>query len=266
MSEGIIEEAKSVLEAISKEGFNSAEELKSNLKFSSTTPLLEEKLIEPNYFYFFLFESFWKLFKTLSENIENPLIQPWIRIVVEQSSDVIYYSSQSDEKKKAIACKYFLCTLGFLDGKQENLTYDNFLTFLNELEKKDFLKIKEENYPKRKIHQIWHKLFPSINEVEIPDFIEKYFLTIKENPIKKIQLEMFFRDMSLYHHPNLIINKLDREFKDKSHIFRCFALLSISGMSLIRFSTEKLKDKTKQEFIINLNKQVNELIVKLYQK
>ena len=77
---------------------------------------------------------------------------------------------------------------------------------------------------------------------------------------------MFFRDMSLYHHPNIIINNLDREFNDKSHIFRCFASLSICGLSLLRFSAEKSIDKAKQEFIINLNKQVNELIIKLHQK
>jgi len=266
MDEKTIKEAKLVLEEISKEGLNFTKEIESNLKSSLTSGSIEEKLVEPNYFFYFLFESLWKLFKTLSGNIENPLIQPWIRIVIEQSSDIIYYSNQSDEDKKAIACKYFLCTLGFLDGKQGNLTYDHFLTSLNELEKKDFLKIKEEGYPKRKIHQIWHEIFPPINEGKIPDLIEKYFLTIKENSIKKIQLEMLFRDMSLYHHPNLIINNLDREFKDKSHIFRCFALLSICGMSLLRFSTEYSKDKVKQEVITNLNKQVNELIVKLHQK
>jgi len=37
-------------------------------------------------------------------------------------------------------------------------------------------------------------------------------------------------------------------------------------MSLLRFSNEYSKDKSKQGFITNLNKRVNELIVKLHQK
>lgn len=258
--EGTTLEAKEILREIYEKGFEIRDILKEKYNSSSINPV-SEILVNPNLFYFSLFESFWRLFKIISNNIENPLVQPWIRVLIEQSSDVLWYSNETDESKKEIACEYWLCALGFLGGKEGNLNYNDFLDILNNSKKKSkFLELKNNGYPKKEFHKIWHKLFPPINEDRLPDIIVRYYSTLKENPIKKLQLEMFFRDMSLYHHPSLIMNELENEFKDKSHVFRCFALLYICGMSLIRFSIEK--GICKKEKIEELNEKVNNLFQK----
>ncbi len=264
MSETDIQEIKEALKEIYEKGFDIRDILKEKYNYSSRRSK-EEILIDPDIFYYSLFESFWKLFKIIGDNIENPLIQPWIRVIIEQSSDIFWYYQKSEIEKKEIACKYWLCALGFVGGKQGNLNYDNFLYFLEDTNKKNkFLVLKKEGYPSIKIHREWHNLFPSVSESNLPDFIEKYYLTLKGNSIKKLQLEMFFRDMSLYHHPNLIMSKLGKEFEDKSHMFRCFALLSICGMSLIRFSLEEVINIPEPKLIEELNNKINVLFKKLY--
>jgi hypothetical protein len=257
--EDITQELEETLKEIYESGFEIRDILKEKYNYPSINPV-SEILVNPNLFYFSLFESFWELFKIISSNIESPLVQPWIRVIIEQSSDIFWYSKEMDESKKEIACEYWLCALGFLGGKQGNLDYNDFLDILNNHKKKSkFLELKNNGYPKKEFHKIWHNLFPPINENRLPDIIEKYYLTLKGNSIKKLQLEMFFRDMSLYHHPNLIMNNLEKEFKDKSHMFRCFALLSICGMSLIRCSIEKKFCKIEKKKIKELNKKINSL-------
>lgn len=266
MGEQIIQEVKEALSELFLEGDKILETIKKEGESHSFDPsfkTLEKLFIEEESFTLFLFESFWKLFKIIKENIENPIVQPWIRVILEQSSDMIWYLDKNERDKEKIACKYWLCTLGFLGGKHSNLNYDNFLNLLinsNELEK--FSKLKEESYPVKKIHKIWHDLFPSISEENMPDFIKNYYLTLKGNSIKKSQIDIFFRHMSLYHHPNLIINNLEKEDRDKSHIFRCFALLSICGLAIIKFSNERKIYSIKKETIEELNKKVNNLFQK----
>jgi len=111
---------------------------------------------------------------------------------------------------------------------------------------------------------LMHNLFPPISEDRLPEEIKQYFLNMNLNSIKKEQLDLFFRDMSLYHHPSIMINNLEKEFKDKSHVFRCFALISLCGLSLIRFSIDKIQYTPKDISIKELNEKVNELIKKLY--
>ena len=95
--------------------------------------------------------------------------------------------------------------------------------------------------------------------------MEEYHLNMKGNPLKKHQIDLFYKDMSLYHHPNILITlKLEREVKDKSHLFRCFTLMSLFAIALIKFSTEKIIKKSEKEFIEDINKKINELIHKLY--
>lgn len=266
MSEDKTNEVKEVLKEIYEEGFKIKEILKKESNYISKRPK-EEILIDPKIFYYSLFESFWKLFKLVSNNIENPLIQPWTRIILEHSLDIFSYYQKNEIEKKQIACKYWLCSLGFVGGKRGNLNYDNFLRLMdNPKEQNNFSEIKKEGYPIKKIHNIWYHLFPKINENELPNLVEKYFLTIKGNSIKKSQLEMFFKDMSLYHHPNIVLDKLESEFNDKSHIFRGFALISMCGISLIRFSYENNLYKGDKDSIEKLNDKINKLFSDLYLK
>ncbi len=259
------EEIRETLKEIYEKGFEIRNILKEKHNYPSKRSK-EEMLIDPEIFYYSLFESFWRLFKIISENIKNPLIQPWIRVIIEQASDIFWYYHKNEIEKKEISCKYWLCALGFVGGKQGNLNYDRFLDFLeNKNEKNKFLTIKNEGYPPEKIHRIWHDLFPSINENSLPDFMEKYFVNLSGNSIKKFQLDRFYRDMSLYHHPNIVMDNLEREFNDKSHIFRCFTLMLTCAISLIKFSMEEtIKEKQEINFSENFYKKVNELVKKLY--
>jgi hypothetical protein len=262
MSEELSQEVKSVLGEILNKGSEIKEALK--LKFNHPSKRSQEEILtDPNIFYYSLYEGFWKIFEQIKNNIENPLVQPWIRVIIESASDILWYSQKDEDDKKDIACQYFLCTLGILGGKQGNLNYDSFLTLLiNSKEKNQFEDLKKKGYPIKEIHKRWHNLFPPISEDSLPNVVEEYFLTMENNPIKKEQLDIFFRHMSLYHHPSLMINNLDRESKDQSHVFRCFSLISICGLSLIRFSTSKEEINKDSEFI-KLNQKVNELIKKL---
>lgn len=259
-----IKEVKSLLNEI----YEKALEIKDVLKEKYNSPATrteEEILTDPDILYYSLFENFWKLFNIISKNIENPLILPWVRIIIEQFSDILWYSQKNEIEKRNIACKYFLCNLGFVGGKEENLSYDNLLNLLeSDEEKVKFEALKNKGFPKKEFHKILHKLFPPISENSLPNILEKYFLNLKNNSIKKNQLDMFYRDMSFYHHPSLAINNLEKEFKDKSHIFRCFALISVCGISLIGFSAEKQEYGLGENFIENLNKKLNNLFKNLY--
>lgn len=277
----LIEEIKDLLQEISEKGIETVNILKEKHKtpttiysnFRSINGIFlprgyadAKMLIKPDLFNILLFENFWHLFKIVKDNIENPLVQPWIRVIIEQFSDIFYYSQKSEIEKKEIACKYWLCALGFIGGKQGNLKYEDFLESLdNKRDKVEFLKIKEKGYPIEKIHQKWYKLFGLItNKETIPDIIENYLLNIKGNSIKKEQLIIFYRDMSLYHHPNIIIKEtLQRDFNNKSHIFRCFTLISIFGLGMIKFSVEKTIKKEKIS-LFDFYKRVGLLMKKLH--
>jgi hypothetical protein len=260
MKKESVEEVKLTLTAIYQDGFTIGDFLKEKYNSFSSRPK-EEILTDPDLFSYSLFGDFWRLFKLISENIENPLIQPWIRVIIEQSCDLIWYSQQNE--KKELATKYFLCILGLLGGKQGDLNYDSFLKLII-TGKNKFEELKNKGYPIKEAHKLMHNLFPPISEDRLPEEIKKYFLTMNLNSIKKEQLDLFFRDMSLYHHPSIMINNLEREFENKSHIFRCFALISLCGLSLIRFSIDNLQYIPKDDSIEELNKKVNELIKKLY--
>lgn len=275
-----IQEVKDALEEIYKKGFEIRDILKE--KYNNPTIIFsnfrtvngiflprsytDAKLsVNPDIFYFLLFENFWKLFKIISDNIENPLVQPWIRIIIEQSSDIFLYSEKKEIEKKEIACKYWLCVLGSLGGKQGNLDYDNFLDFLEDGdEKSKFTGLKKKGYPKKEFHRISHELFHSVSENNLPQSIEKYFLNLKGNFISKSQLCDLYRDMSLYHHPNIIMNKLGEEFDDKFHIFRCFTLISVCGISLIKSSTEEIIKEPERDLNEEFNKKINELIKRAF--
>ena len=262
MNKENIQEVKKLLSKIHEKGFEIANIIKQKNNYISTKPK-EEILIDPELFSYYLFDLFWKLFKRVSENIENPLVQPWIRIVIEQASDFIWCSKNKDND---IACKYWLCHIGFVGGKQKDLEYDNFLELLlNQKTKAKFLTLKDEGYPKKKIHDEIHNLFPAINEKNLPSFIERYFLNVRGDFIKKEKLDMLYRDMSFYHHPSLLMNKIDYEFEDKSHLFRCFILISLCGMSLIKYASDEIIKNSGNSFD-DLTESVNSLIKGLYNK
>ena len=267
MNEEIIREMSEILEIIYSEGKTILENYKNenNSTFVSKGEIvLEELFVKDSSFKIFQMESFWKLFRETKKNIENPIVQPWIRVIIEQASDIIWYLGKEENKRKIIACKYWLCTLGFLGGEYANMKYDKFLELLdNPDEKTNFSQLKEKGYPIKKIHKIWHNLFPAINEENMPQEIINYFLTIKGNSIDKSKIEMFFRDMSLYHHPNLIMDQLERESEDKSHVFRCFALVSLSGLAIIKSYKEKNISETEEEFFQSLNNKMIEVYKKI---
>jgi hypothetical protein len=259
MNEKLIEEGKLVLEEIYKIGFDIATKLKERNKafqYSEGSKSLEEVSVDSNHFYFFMFDSYWQLFKIVSRNLENPLIQPWVRIVMEYTVDIFSYSQKSDEEKKKIATKYFLYNLGLLGGDYANLGYDKLLEFLGDsTEKSNFVELKKEGFPEYKILPKLHYVFDSPSKDKMPEFIEKHFLTFNGNPIKRKNLDVFLKEMSLYNHPSIVLNGLEIEFMTRSHIFKCFALISLFGMALIRFSYDGEIDR--------LNNKINKLITNL---
>ena len=62
------EEIKEILKEIYEKGFEVRDIIKEKYNYSSIRSK-EEILIDPDLFYYSLFESFWKLFKILSDNI-----------------------------------------------------------------------------------------------------------------------------------------------------------------------------------------------------
>jgi len=199
-------------------------------------------LIAPEIFSTLFIEKFWQLFKIIQGNLENPLIQPWVRLIIEYTCDIIWYFKQQEFKKKEVACKFWLCTLGLIGGRLKHLNYDEFLNFLEkEKNKLHFSNLKREGYPPSKFHKEWHNLFPAISKENLPNFIEDYLKNLKDISIKREAIEDFYKWFSIYHHPNiLVVTNLEKEIKDKSHIFRCFIIISCCGVSLIEFLSNKI--------------------------
>lgn len=257
MENEIILELKDVLREIYLKGFEIQDLLKE--KYSRPLPpesvslsrrkIEAEIMVKPELFHFSLFDSFWKMFKSVSDCIENPLIQPWLRVIIEQTSDIFCYYEFKEGKKKEIACKHWLCVLGILGGKNGNLDYEEILKLLDSpSEKSKFSNLKLQGYPIKEFHKQQHFLFPSVNEENLPSSVYNRFKNIQGNPVAISKIEQFCRDMSLYHHPTIIIpGQIEVETKDKSHLFRSFALIQMCGLSLIEFLiSEILEDLSKK--------------------
>ncbi len=270
LSQEIIKEVKETLKEIYEKGFEIADILKEkNQPIEKKANLglinVNELFADTDIFYHSLFESFWKLFKEVADNLDNSLVQPWIRVFIEQSCDIFLYSEKSKEKKEEITHKYWLCALGFSKEQVKNLNYDYFIDLLKDpKEKQKFLDLKRMGFPSSEFNKIWHEIFSAITEPNLPNCIEKYFLNMNNKRLTKKQISDFFGDMSLYHHPNILtINSLEKDIRNKSHIFRCFALMAICGRSLIYFFAReiiKMPEKDLDEdFIKKMNTQITEL-------
>jgi len=261
-----INEIKEVLNKIYEKGFEITNVLKKNNKSilekansGKITP--NELFADTDIFYYSLFESFWKLFKQVSEDIENPLIQPWVRVFIEQACDIFLYNEKSKEEKEQLTYLYWACAIGFSKNVTKYLNYDFFINLIKNQDKKQkFLDLKKDNFPSEFYNRIWHELFSAINKSNLPNTIEKYFFNLDDKNLTKEQIANFFGDMSLYHHPNIItINSLNMEKENKSHLFRCFALMYLSSKSLIRFFANEIiqePDKILSEDIENKIKKI----------
>jgi hypothetical protein len=223
-------------------------------------------LTTPEMFFLLLIEKFWNLFRIINENIEDALIQPWVRVIFEHTCDIFWYLNQSTSKKKYIACKFWLCTLGLLKGKLNNLSYEDFLNFLDEKEKLEFLELQKRGFPEDEFHKKLHTLFPSISKENLPTFIEDYFKSLKDISLNKEQLENFYKWLSLYHHPNiLVIINLEKELENKSHIFRCFALMACCGVNLINFLGSEILKNSDLIFTHDEKEKIAQLTKKAYE-
>lgn len=276
MENEIIIELKDVLKEIYLKGFEIQNLLKE--KYGSPLPpesislsrrtIEAEIMVKPDLFQFSLFDSFWRMFKSVSDCIENPLMQPWLRVIIEQTSDIFCYYEFDEDKKKEIACKHWLCVLGLLGGKNGNLDYDEFLKLLEDpSEKSKFLNLKLQGYPIKEFHRMQQSLFPSVNEANLPESVYNRFKNPQGNSVAISHIEGFCRDMSLYHHPTIIIpGQIEVELNDKSHLFRSFTLIQMCGLSLIEFLTsEILGDPSKRlgESFNQKQKEIFEKIAKL---
>lgn len=245
-----INEIKKILKEIYERGFEITSVFKERNKIilekaNSGKISSNELFADTNIFYYSLFESFWKLFKQVSENIENPLIQPWVRVFIEQACDIFLYNEKSQGEKEQLNYLYWSCAIGFSKNITQDLNYDFFINLIKDANKKrKFLELKRDNFPSEFYNKTWHELFSAITKSNLPNSIEKCFFNLDDKNITKEKIANFFGDMSLYHHPNILtINNLTLEKKDKSHLFRCFVLMYLSSKSLIRFfANEVIKE------------------------
>lgn len=273
MENEIILELKDVLREIYLKGFEIQDLLKEKygrpLPLESTSlsrrTIEAEIMVKPDLFYFSLFDSFWKMFKSVSDCIENPLMQPWLRVIIEQTSDIFCYYELEEGKKKEVACKHWLCVLGLLGGRNGNLDYDELLELLDDPSvKSEFLDLKLQGYPMGKFHKIQHFIFPSVNEANLPESVYNRFKNSQGNPVAISNIERFCRDMSLYHHPTIIIpGQIEIELNDKSHLFRSFALMQMCGVSLIEFLTSEILEDPSKGLDKNFNQKLKEAFEKI---
>ena len=263
-------EIKEILREIYEKGFEITSILKENNKVTLDKAnageiSVNELFADTNVFYYSLFESFWKLFKQVSENIENPLVQPWIRVFIEQSCDIFLYNEKTKEEKEQTTYLYWSCALGFSKNTTKNLDYNFFINLIKDADKKQkFLELKKDNFPSEFYSKTWHELFSAITKSNLPNNIEKYFFNLGGKTLTKEQISNFFGDMSLYHHPNILtINSLNLEKEDKSHLFRCFALMYLSSKSLIRFFANDVIKEPSKVLSKDVENRVNNLIKNL---
>ena len=270
MEEKTIYEVKKILTEINEMGFEIVSILKENNKSIENKANIglisaNELFANTKVFSYLLFESFWKLSKQIVENIENPLIQPWLRVYIEKSCDIFLYFEKSESEREQVVYKYWLCAIGFSKEENRTLNYDFFMNLLKDsTQKQKFLDLKTKGFPSKEFNKTWHELFSAITEDNLPKCIEKYFLNMHDKLLTKEQISNFWGDMSLYHHPNILtINSIEIEKMDKSHLYRCFALMVLCARSLIYFFTKEIikmpeKDFT-NEFIKKINNLTNEL-------
>lgn len=265
-----INEIKKVLGEICERGFEITGILKEKNKLildkANSGKISPNKLFSDiDVFYYSLFESFWKLFKQVSENIENPLIQPWMRVFIEHSCDLFLYNQKTDEEKEQITYLYWSCALGFSKNTAKDLDYDFFINLIKDRTKKQkFLDLKKDNFPSEFYNRTWHELFPAITKCNLPSEIEKYFFNLDGKNLTKKQISDFFGDMSLYHHPNILtINSLNMEKGDRSHLFRCFALMYISSKNLIRFFANEIIKIPEKDMSKDFTSRANQLFKEL---
>lgn len=265
-----IDEIKEVLNKIYKNGFEITnvlkEKNKSLLEKANSGKISPNELFaDTDIFYYSLFESFWKLFKQVSENIENPLIQPWVRGFIEQACDIFLYNEKSKEEKEQLNYLYWSCAIGFSKNITKDLNYDFFINLIKNPDKKQrLLDLKKDNFPSEYYNKTWHELFSAITKSNLPNAIEKYFFNLDGKTLTKEQIANFFGDMSLYHHPNILtINSLTLEKEDQSHLFRCFALMYLSSKSLIRFFAKDIIQEPNKILSEDIENKVKDIIKSL---
>jgi hypothetical protein len=265
-----MDEIKEILKEIYERGFDITiilkEQNKTILDKANSGKITPNELFaDTNVFYYSLFESYWKLFKQVSENIENPLLQPWVRVFIEQACDIFLYNEKSPDEKEQLTYLYWSCAIGFSKNVTKDLNYDFFINLIKDPDKKQkFLDLKKDNFPSEFYNKTWHELFSAINKSNLPNAIEKYFFNLEDKSLTKEQIANFFGDMSLYHHPNILtINSLTLEKEDKSHLFRCFALMYLSSKSLIRFFAKDIIQEPNKILSEDIENKVKNIIKSL---
>lgn len=208
---------------------------------------------DPNYFIFFLLETYWGLSALVGENIKDPLIQFSMRALVELCyGKILFFYLQKPEKQINIVIKYWLCMEGLqMASRKNNNTgmgmYQHLLDMLptNSSNKNRFIKIKNNKFSLVEISSELQTIFPSVRIKEMKDQLEDYLVEIWGATYDRNYLEMIYIWLSQYAHGNiLLVRNMNNENVTRRHVFKCSLILFLTGYHLLNFTHKEILENS----------------------
>ena len=211
---------------------------------------------DPNYFMFFLLDTYWRLNALVEENIKDPLIQFSMRPLLEFCyGKILYFHLQNSLKQKNLALKYWLC-IGALrrvtsnEGMEKEMYYHLLEMLPNGSEKNRFINLEKKGFPLGEVSNEIQRIFPSVR--------------IKE---MKEQLEMIYLWLSQFTHGNMFLMRvMNDDATTKRHVFKCSLILFLTGYHLLSFThKEILKETSDNTTLLSLKEEIKSIVQELNQ-
>ena len=226
---------------------------------------------DPNYFVFFLLDTYWKLNSLVAENIEDPLIQFSMRPLLEFCyGKILYFHLQNSLKQKSLAIKYWLCMGGLRritkeDGKEKEMYYHLLGMLPNGSEKNRFINLEKKGFPLGEVSNELQRIFPSVRIKEMKEQLETHLVEVWGNTFDKDYLEMVYLWLSQFMHGNIFLMRvMSDDATTKRHVFKCSLILFLTGYHLLNFTyKEILKESLDNPNLLSIREEIKTVVQEL---
>jgi len=226
---------------------------------------------DPNYLLYSFLTSFWDLYNILIKNLDNPIfVFILLRIFVETAyGKIIYFINLSSDEKRRVTSEYLICRLAppYIIREKEKITSDNICKIYQDGVYQNFVKqLGGEQLFNTLVHEtdpleyankhLRQHVFPP------PTFktIENNLLTIfKSNDIDKIRTQ--YKYLSIWLHDPLFVTNATLE--DKEYLFLAIPIILATSLCVLQFIDNKILKKDYNQILVNLEKNVNNILEEL---
>lgn len=198
-------------------------------------------------FAFLLTETFWKVFNETRIVIDDPAGQFSLRTLLDLCyTKVLYFFNQkSAHRKEQIAIRYWLCNIGLWGGNNKEEEYESLLLLLSRKDdKKRFTRLKHKGFPQEDFLDELQRIWPGLNNKKIWQQIIKDVEPLYPHRKKEETRALcnnLWRMLSLLEHGDPITVKGLLE-DSKSHLFRSYTILFLTGMQLVKTINKRILD------------------------